>query len=267
MKKLVLTTILELGRIFGILKIRTFGGILGIFVFGTLGVANLSAQNLTKNQATQNAQNKTMQNIENNNVKTPKNAQNLSDEQFMQLAIDCANNQNKISCQRVIDSSNLEQCNKTTCNIIGSVFFLSADYKQAMKYYQKAADLGNAWGYNNLGFLHNEGQGVQQNFTKAFKLYEKACDLSLAAACYNLGNLYYEGKGVRQDFVDARKHYEYACGLNNAQACNDLGYLYDNEQGVRQNFSAAKKYFGKACDLDFQMGCDNYRKLNERGVE
>ena len=198
------------------------------------------------------------------------NAENLSEEQFNQVASDCLNNENLSSCQRLVNSGNLisiEQCDKETCSDIGRVYNIAQNYQQALKYYKKACELNDKFGCNDLATLYYQGQGVKQNFTETFKFAKKACELNYMNACYNVGVYYVEGKGVRQDFVNARKYYEKACNANEAMACNNLSVLYANGQGVKQNKSTAKKYAGKACDLGFQMGCDNYRKLNEQGVK
>jgi len=45
-----------------------------------------------------------------------------------------------------------------------------------------------------------------------------------------------------------------------------LGRSYLKGRGVRQNKSEAKKWFGLNCDNGDQRGCDEYRTLNEQGV-
>ena len=157
----------------------------------------------------------------------------LSEEQFYQLSDDCLNNENKNACQRLIDYglASVEQCDKENCAYIGFAYDNVKNHQQALKYYQKAAELGDAKGY------------------------------------YNLAVSYEKGEGVKQNFVSARNYYEKACNANYAFACNNLGALYGKGQGVKQNFSSAKKFFGKACDLGDEMGCDNYKILNEQGVK
>lgn len=194
------------------------------------------------------------------------NAENLKDSP---LFADCFHNENKNSCQKLIDDGllNIDECDKTNCNHIGLVYQTMENYQQAIKYFQKAAELGNANSYHNLGVSYEKGEGVKQNFFEAFKHYQKACDLNFFPACNNVGVFYQKGQGARQNFVNAKKYYEKACNANLALACNNLGILYGKGQGVKQNFSVAKKIFGKACDLGEQKGCDNYRKLNEQGVK
>ena len=222
------------------MKKLVLAAILGLGVFGMLGVASLNA------------------------------AEIFSAGQLMQLFDDCHNKQNKIACQSFIDNNlyqSVEECDKSTCDGYGDIFYFTANYQQAVKYYQKSADLGNARGYHLLGLLYYDGKGVCQNLPKAFTLYKKACDLNFATACHNVGLLYDNGRGVKQDFTNARKYYEKACNANIAGACNNLGYLYGNGKGVKENLSTAKQYYGKACDLGNQMGCDNYKILNKQGVK
>jgi TPR repeat protein len=42
------------------------------------------------------------------------------------------------------------------------------DYKQAMFWYRKAADQGDAGAQNNLGLMYNKGRGVSQDYEKAY---------------------------------------------------------------------------------------------------
>jgi TPR repeat protein len=56
----------------------------------------------------------------------------------------------------------------------------------AAKWYQKAADQGNATAQNNLGVLYQNGQGVEQSEEMAAKWYQKAADQGYAIAQNNL---------------------------------------------------------------------------------
>jgi TPR repeat protein len=73
------------------------------------------------------------------------------------------------------------------------------NYAEAMKWYRKAADQGNAAAQNNLGVMYDEGQGVPQNYAEAMKWYRKAADRGFDKAQYNLGNMYKNGQGVPQN--------------------------------------------------------------------
>ena len=55
----------------------------------------------------------------------------------------------------------------------------------------------------NLGVMYYTGQGVEQDFKEAVKWYQKAADQGYATAQYSLGVMYGEGSGVLQDDVTA----------------------------------------------------------------
>jgi TPR repeat protein len=109
--------------------------------------------------------------------------------------------------------------------------YKNGNYKEVVKWYKKAADQGNVLAQLKLGFMYYTGKGVRQNYKEALKWYKKAADQGLAYAQLDLGFMYIKGLGVRQDK------------------------------------SKAKMLFGQACDNGLQKGCDNYRILNEAGVQ
>src|SRR6185369_6038129 len=85
-----------------------------------------------------------------------------------------------------------------------------ADLGQAVQWYQKSAEAGNAMAQNNLGACYNKGTGVEQNIQKAVELYQKAADQGYAAAQYNLGFCYENGEGVRKNPQKAIELYQKA---------------------------------------------------------
>ena len=60
------------------------------------------------------------------------------------------------------------------------------DFKEAVKWYQKAADQGDAEAQYSLGSHYDEGQGVEQDSKEAVKWYQKAADQGHAEAQSNL---------------------------------------------------------------------------------
>ncbi|GAA7503147.1 hypothetical protein VN0020_03720 [Helicobacter pylori] len=94
------------------------------------------------------------------------------------------------------------------------------DYIQAKKYFEKACDLNNGWGCNNLGDSYQNGEGVEKDLTKAAQFYSKACDLNNNKGCFNLGALYLE-----KDSKKATALFEKACKLGEQLACESLKEL------------------------------------------
>ncbi|WP_240331045.1 tetratricopeptide repeat protein [Helicobacter suis] len=57
------------------------------------------------------------------------------------------------------------------------------DYQKAIEYYQKAASMGSAHAYYNLGAMYFNGEGVWKNLQRAEGYLKKACELGLKKAC------------------------------------------------------------------------------------
>ncbi|WQS73491.1 sel1 repeat family protein [Helicobacter pylori] len=66
---------------------------------------------------------------------------------------------------------------------LGMLSYDKQDFSKARKYFEKACDLNNGRGCNNLGVLYRDGQGVEKNLTKADQYISKACKLGDQEAC------------------------------------------------------------------------------------
>lgn len=64
---------------------------------------------------------------------------------------------------------------------------VSKDYAEAVKWYRKAAEQGDAAAQCNLGFCYYYGKDVLQNYTEAVKWYRKAAEQGNARAQRILG--------------------------------------------------------------------------------
>lgn len=84
------------------------------------------------------------------------------------------------------------------------------DYAKAIDYFEKAAETGNPYAENELGYLYASGKGVQQDYAEAIKWYEKASNHGLASAQYNLGLMYQNGIGTPVDKAMAHKLFQEA---------------------------------------------------------
>ncbi len=86
------------------------------------------------------------------------------------------------------------------------------NYKDAVKWYKKAADQGHTMAQNNLADCYENGHGVEKNYDIALELYRKAAENDNEYAQYNLGRMYLNGIGV---ICDKKKWF---------QRSSDLGY-------------------------------------------
>ncbi|MGC8605144.1 MAG: tetratricopeptide repeat protein [Desulfomonilaceae bacterium] len=81
------------------------------------------------------------------------------------------------------------------------------DYQEAFKWFQKAADKGDANAQCIIGRMFAHGIGVTQDKTEAFKWFQKAADQGDADAQFIIGQMYYNGEGVTENHAEAFKWY------------------------------------------------------------
>lgn len=79
------------------------------------------------------------------------------------------------------------------------------DKAQAVNWFQKAAEQGNANGQFMLGSCYAGGIGVKKNVSEAIKWIRKAAEQDLAEAQSVLGQCYLTGDGVPHDEAEAKK--------------------------------------------------------------
>ena len=80
---------------------------------------------------------------------------------------------------------------------------VAKDTAEALRWYRKAGDHGNAAAQYNLGQAYNLGNGVEKDTAEAARRRQKAAEQGLAKAQYNLGMAYRAGVGVEKDNVQA----------------------------------------------------------------
>ena len=64
------------------------------------------------------------------------------------------------------------------------------NYKEALRWYRKAAEQGYSVAQFNLGVMYENGLGLPQDYIEALKWYRKAADQGIADAQNNLGLMY-----------------------------------------------------------------------------
>jgi len=87
---------------------------------------------------------------------------------------------------------------------------VAQDYREAAKWFRRAADRGDPAAQFYLGIMYAKGQGVPQDHAEAAKWYRLAADRGNPEAQYNLGLAYATGEGVPQDNVSAHMWFNLA---------------------------------------------------------
>ena len=116
------------------------------------------------------------------------------------------------------------------------------DPKEARTYFERAAELGYAYGIYNLGRCYYFGWGVKEDNGQAFAYFTQAAERKIAAAQYLLAECYYLGYGTEQDYDQCFNWASEAAENGNDSAVYYLGRCYLYGQGVEQDTDAAREY-------------------------
>ena len=108
-----------------------------------------------------------------------------------------------------------------------------------------------------LGSKYDRGDGVPQDYVEAAKWYDMAANSGDAIAQNSLGSLYQEGLGVAKDLAQALAWFQKAAVQGEPNAQCSLGLMYDTGQGVPQNPIAANAWYRKAAEQGFPTGMLN----------
>jgi TPR repeat protein len=139
------------------------------------------------------------------------------------------------------------------------------NYKEAMKWYLKAAEQGHAPAQNSLGFMYSKGQGVEKDYKEAAKWCQKAAEQGYAQAQFNLGVMYSKGQGVGKDDSEAVKWYRRAAEQKYARAQNILGLMYSRGHGVKQDYKEAVKLYRMAAEQGYIQAQKNLGVMYSKG--
>ena len=127
--------------------------------------------------------------------------------------------------------------NALTWRLAISFFGLRAgeprDYAQAVVWYRKAADQGDAAAQNNLGRMYDHGQGVLQDYAQAVVWLRKAAEQGNALGQVNLGTMYDHGHGAPQDYVQAHMWYNLAASHAEDAATREMAVKNRDEVAAK----------------------------------
>jgi TPR repeat protein len=84
------------------------------------------------------------------------------------------------------------------------------------------AATGDSSAQNNLGICYATGRGVEKDPAQAMKWWQQAADQGNALALINLGVCYEEGDGVSQDSAQAYVWYAVAAASGNQSAAQAM---------------------------------------------
>lgn len=95
---------------------------------------------------------------------------------------------------------------------------LKKDPTEARRWYERAAQGGDASAMHNVGLFASRGQGGPQNWTTAANWFRKAAEAGLVDSQFNMGRLYEKGTGVAQNPAEAYRWYLIAARAGDGEA-------------------------------------------------
>lgn len=95
---------------------------------------------------------------------------------------------------------------------------LGRDDEQAVSFFRKAAEQGDAVGQRRLGWSYYNGRGVPQDYEEAEKWFRLSAEQGDAKAQFNLGLMYKNGSRIIQDNEAAARWYRLAADQGDIDA-------------------------------------------------
>lgn len=148
--------------------------------------------------------------------------------------------------------------------LLGIILYEDKDYKNAIKFYQKADAQGHPIASIALGTLYREGIGVPKDESKAFLYYKKAAEQGNLVAMRIVGAWYFEGTGVTQSYKKSLNWCLKVAKVDKkisapAQFC--VGTIYEAGLDVPKDLDKALYWYKKAASHGFKDAIDRLREI------
>ena len=115
----------------------------------------------------------------------------------------------------------------------------------AFNWFLKAAEKGDTASMLKVGMYYRDGEGVFKNPSSAFKWFLKAAEKGDTASMIEVGVYYRDGKWVDKDAVEARKWLRFAAERNDVRGMYEFGVCLEE---VMYDDTWAMEWYQKAAD-------------------
>lgn len=143
---------------------------------------------------------------------------------------------------------------------LGLMYEQRDSFTNAVRWYRKSAEQGNADAQFKLGWLHTTGQGVARDYASAARWFQQAAEKNMVAAQYNLAVCWEKGYGVKTNYTQALEWYRKAAGQGEDYAQKAVGVFYEKGRGVPVDLVEAYKWYQTAA----RRGNPDALKLRDR---
>ena len=157
----------------------------------------------------------------------------------------------------------------TSCTLISSACFIYKNYKDAVKYADKACLLGDGKGCLIVGEIYFKGLSVSKNLKKSDEYLEKACSLNASfcteRALSSLKKIISSEDNESNENIKLKNPYEFillekACKFSEGAACGILGSISNNDKEKQLS------YYQKSCEFNYALGCEREAVLGDNGL-
>ena len=138
----------------------------------------------------------------------------------------------------------------------GTECYNEGDYDKALKYWTKAAELGDAEAHFQLGNMYPKGEGVEKDEEKAIYHWEKAAIGGHPKARYNLAC--YEAKNGNME--RAMKHWIVSANLGCGESMKMLLPIYQGGYITKEDYGTTLRAHQAAIDATKSSQRDNVPK-------
>ncbi|MFA5950272.1 MAG: tetratricopeptide repeat protein [Hyphomicrobium sp.] len=122
----------------------------------------------------------------------------------------------------------------------------SQNFKESVRWYQRAAAQGFTQAHYRLGTLFERGLGVKKDIARARIWYQRAAEKGSVKAMHNLAVLAAGGENGSPDYTSAVKWFQDAAARGLSDSQFNLAVLYENGLGVNQDRAIAYKWYALA---------------------
>lgn len=119
------------------------------------------------------------------------------------------------------------------------------EFRDAVKWAQKAADNGSGEGCWILGLAYEHGRGVKEDLNLAIEYFEKGVNLGHAKCMGNLGAIYMNGQVKGKTKEDGFRLMKKAAELGDVHSMKNVGSCYQFGNGVDDSMRKAVYWYEK----------------------
>lgn len=133
----------------------------------------------------------------------------------------------------------------------GQDIYRRGQYQEAIEYWKKAADAGDAGSAYRLSEEFFDAKVVKRDIALAFKYLKQAAEKSDPRALTDLASLYDYGTGVQMNRERAAQLYLQAARLGMPAAMFNIASMLETGEGIGQNKIEAYKFYLLSRDQGF----------------